>query len=86
MVSVPSNVCAVCDTVLCCVCTESLEVVELDFGEHTPVVSNMRVLDVVSGKEKTADSDTCTVIVNFDITIPSPDSNIVLRARVGGTR
>ncbi len=69
-----------------CVCADSLEVVELDFGKQTPVVSSMRVLDVLSGKEKAIDSGTCTVIVNFDITIPSPDANIVLRARVGGKR
>ena len=61
----------------------------MDFGEQTPVVSNMRVLDVPAAKSKAADmgpTSSCTVVVNFDLTLPCPDSNIVLRARVGGKR
>ena len=73
-----------------CVCiSDKVEVVEVDFGPQTPTVANMKLSDLPTSKTKSSDLDsssTCTLILNFDLSVSSPDSRIVLRARLGGKR
>lgn len=66
---------------------DKIEVVEVDLGDNTPVLSNIRVTELPTSVGAVSDDSnpsTCTLMMNFDITLPCPDSRIVLRARVGG--
>ena len=65
-----------------------MEVVDVDLGEQTPVISNLRLLDPPTSSKGVASSSSscCTMVALFDLTVPSPDSRIVLRARLGGKK
>lgn len=63
---------------------DKVEVLRVDFGGQTPVVTNMRMSDL-NTKEDTTSTST-TLILNFDLAISAPDCQLVLRARVGGKR
>ena len=79
----------VCVCVCVCVRADKVEVVEVDFGQQTPSISNVKLSDVPTSKSKTLDLDsssTCNLIMNFDLQVSAPDSRIVLRARLGGKR
>ena len=70
-----------------CLClADSVEVVNVDFREQTPIVSNLRILDIpnIKGRVYNEGSSGCKLMARFDLTVPSPDSQIVLRARLGG--
>ena len=65
---------------------ESIEVVDVDFGEQTPTLSNVCIMDPPPSRGRTFNASTRTFIASFDLTVPSPDSQIVLRARVGSKK
>lgn len=78
--------------------TESVELVECDLAEQTPVISNLQLFDLPqsSGSAHSpspyqsyidmASRSQHTVIANLDFTLPAPDSHIVIRARLGGKK
>ncbi|XP_064394544.1 uncharacterized protein LOC135341813 isoform X2 [Halichondria panicea] len=69
---------------------DSVELVECDLSDQTPVISNVQVLDPPHSTKKSdsVDIGECrrTMLVNFDLSLPSPDSKVVLRARLGGKK
>ena len=78
--------------------SESVELVECDLAEQTPVISNLQLFDLPrsSGSAHSpspyqsyidmASHSQHTVIANLDFTLPAPDSHIVIRARLGGKK
>ena len=68
-------------------CVEKVEVLEVDFGQQTPAISNMKMSDLPTSKNSSLENaSVCTLVLNFDLLLSSPDSRIVLRARLGGRK
>ena len=79
-------------------CTESIELVECDLAEQTPIISNLQLFDLppTTGSAHsptpyqsyvdTATQSQRTIIANLDFTLPAPDSQIIIRARLGGKK
>ena len=59
----------------------------MDLGGQTPSLSNVRLQDTPSTVGVASEGDNIsTTVVNFDVTIPAPEAQIVLRAKIGGKR
>jgi len=72
-----------------CVCLRSdqVEITSVDLGGQTPSLSNVQLqyTPLTHGGASEGDNITTTV-VNFDVTIPAPEAEIVLRAKIGSKR
>ena len=74
----------VCVYVRVYVYVDKVEVVAVDLGGQTPSISNVKLADFPSSRAMPNDNtSSVTMVATFDLTVPSPDSRIVLRARVG---
>ena len=59
----------------------------MDLGGQTPSLSNVKLCEAPPTLGVVSDAGTSTaMVVLFDVTIPAPDAQIVLRAKVGGKR
>ena len=71
-------------------CLAKLELIELDFANQTPFIKNIQIADPTTPTDDNSplgpSPKSSILVINLDVGLVSPDSRIVLKARLGGRR